>query len=189
MKTIKQLLTISICATLLWSCGGGVEKQPATSDGFSGIEGELKNEFGDKAYYTELTIIYNESIGNSISTTVTSDPESMKMGQWTYAMGNWKQTSEITLEVPNGTKAADFMFQLDDKIGLEKLGELVEKSKEHLKAEKNIDDPRFEMALIKFPKNGNIEDAEYMVKLEPKNGGTSFSFSYDLSGSLINMNY
>ena len=179
----------ALCSILLASCGNGVEKQPATAKGFGEIEAELKNEFGDDAYYTDLTIMYDESIGNSIATTVTDAPESLKMGQWTYSLGNWKQTSEVTLEVPEGTKAADFMFQLNDKINLNKLGELVEKSSHQLINEKTIDNPRLEMAFIKYPKNGNIEEAEYMVKLEPENGGTSFSFQYQLNGSLIKIDY
>lgn len=189
MKHIKQILALLVFGTSLYSCGGGAAKQPATAQGFADIEKELKNEFGDDAYYTELTIIYNESIGNSISTTVTDDPESMEMGQWTYSMGGWNQTSEINLEVPEGTKAADFMFQLGEKIGLDKLGELVEKSKEQLEAEKDLDNPSFEMAFIKYPKNGDMEAAEYIVKLQPENGGTSFTFTYQLDGSLIEMDY
>jgi hypothetical protein len=91
--------------------------------------------------------------------------------------------------VPEGTKAADFMYQLGENIGLKKLGELVEKSKEQLKADKAIDKPRFEMAFIKYPKNGDIEAAEYIVKLQPENGGTSFTFNYQLDGSFIEMDY
>jgi hypothetical protein len=188
MKKLKMAL-MGIIATMAISCGGGAAKQPATADGFSGIEKELKNEFGENAYYTELTIIHNETIGNSISTTVTDAPESLKMGQWTYSLGNWNQTSEVTLEIPEGTKAADFMFQLNEKVSLEKLGELVEKSSEQLKAEKDIDNPRLEMAFIKYPKNGDINDAQYIVKLQPENGGTSFTFSYQLDGTFIEMDY
>ena len=183
-----QLIILMIAITLV-SCGGDTTKLPANADGFAGIEKELKSEFGDSAYYTDLTIIYNESIGNSISTTVTDAPESLKMGQWTYSLGNWNQTSEVTLEIPEGTKAADFMFQLGEKISLGKLGELVEKSSEQLKTEKDIDNPRLEMAFVKYPKNGDVSDAQYIVKLQPENGGTSFTFSYKMDGSLIEMDY
>ncbi len=189
MKNLKQVLVLVTFSTLILACGGGTAKQPATADGFTDIEKEIKSEFGDDAYYTELTIIYNETIGNSISTTVTDEPESMKMEQWTYSMGNWKQTSEITLEVPDGTKAADFMFQLDEKINLNKLGELVENSSQQLTEEKDIENPKLEMAFIQFPKSGDIDKTEYYVKLKPENGGTSFTFSYRLDGSLIEMDY
>ena len=186
---MKTLLAILMIAITLVSCGGDATKQPANADGFAGIEEELNSEFGDDAHFTELTIIYNESIGNSISTTVTDAPESLKMGQWTYSMGNWNQTSEVTLEIPEGTKAADFMFQLGEKISLEQLGELVEKSIEQLKAEKDIDNPRLEMAFIKYPNNGDINEAQYIVKLQPENGGTSFTFSYQIDGAFIEMDY
>lgn len=189
MKNFKQVLALAICTTWLWSCGGDAAKQPATAGGFADIEQELKSEFGDGAYYTELVIIYNESIGNSISTTVTDKPESLKMGQWTYSMGNWNQTSEITLEIPDGTKAANFMFQLNDKISLEKLGALVEQSKEQLETEKDIENPRLQMAFINYPKNGDSNNAKYIVKLEPENGGTSFTFSYQMDGTFIEMDY
>jgi hypothetical protein len=183
-----QLIILMIAITLV-SCGGDAAKQPANANGFADIEKEVKSKFGDDAHYTELTIIYNESIGNSISTTVTDAPESLKMGQWTYSLGNWNQTSEVTLEIPEGTKAADFMFQLGEKISLGQLGELVEKSSGQLKAEKDIDNPRLEMAFIKYPKNGDVNDAQYIVKLQPENGGTSFTFSYQMDGSLIEVDY
>lgn len=189
MKNTKQAFVVLMAAAVLSSCGGGTAKQPATADGFAGIEKDLKSEFGDDAYYTDLTIMYNESIGNSIATTVTDDPESLKMGQWTYSLGNWNQTSEVSLEIPEGTKAADFMFQLGEKISLEKLGQLAEKSKAQLKAEKDIDNPRLEMAFVKYPKNGNIQEAQYLVKLQPENGGTSFTFQYQLDGTFIKMDY
>ena len=45
------------------------------------------------------------------------------------------------------------------------------------------------MAHIYFPKNGDVSKAEYYVKLEPENGGTTFTFSYTLDGELIKMDY
>ena len=71
---------------------------------------------------------------------------------------SWKQNSEIILEVPEGAKASDFMFQLDEKINLKKLGELVETSKQKLTAEKSIDNPHLEMAFIKFMPQSEIAE-------------------------------
>lgn len=178
-----------IAITALMSCGGNLENQPATVAGFSAIEKELKSEFGNDAYYTDLTIIYNKSIGNIIGVTVTDNPESLKMGQWNLTQDIWKQNSEITLEVPNGSKASDFMFQLNEKINLSKLGELVEKSSIQLTTEKNIENPLLYMAFVKFPKNGDISKTEYLVMLKPETGGTTFTFSYKLNGDLIKMDY
>lgn len=189
MKTLQTPLIGVLLGLALISCGGNAAKQPATSKGFAAIEAEMKNEFGVNAYYTDLTILYHKGLGNTITTTVTNNPESLKMGQWAYTTGQWKQTSEVTLEIPKGTKAADFMFQLNEQINLEKLGELIEKAKETLTTEKEITNPRMEQAYIYYPKNGNIEEAQYSIRLEPENGGTTFRFEYQLDGTLIKMDY
>ncbi|RBW62930.1 hypothetical protein DS884_01040 [Tenacibaculum sp. E3R01] len=171
------------------SCGDKVSKQPANRKGFMIIEDELKKKFGVNAYYTDLTISYDKSMGNLIGVTVTKAPESLKMGQWNLMQGNWKQNSEIYLEVPKGNKAADFMFQLNEKINLPTLGELVEKAKKELKNQKSIENVELDIAFIKFPKNGKIFKTEYYVILEPKNGGTIFKFRYTIDKELIEMNY
>ena len=183
---MKQLLTTLL--TLI-SCGGGTSKQPANAEGFTEIEKEIKNKFGKDAYYTKLNIMYDKSIGNIVSVTATESPESLKMGEWSLSQNSWRQSSEITLEVSKGSKATDFMFQLNDKINLTKLGELVEKSKKQLTAEKNIENPKLNTTHIYFPKNGDMSKAEYYVHLKPENGGTTFRFSYKLNGELIKMDY
>lgn len=177
MKTFKNIV-IGALVSLLFSCGNSISGQEATAEGFSAIEKEIKKKFSGEAYYTDLTISYDRSIGNIISMTVTENPESLKMGEWTSIQGVWKQTSEITLEVSEGSMAADFMFQLDEKINLSKLGELIETSKLELTKEKEIESPSLDMAFVKFPDNGDASKAEYVVMLEPKNGGTTFSFYY-----------
>lgn len=189
MNRLKFTVVALTCIIVLVSCGGGAGNQAATADGFSEIEKEIKSEFGDNAYYTNLTIIPIESIGNSISVTVTEAPESLKMGQWDLTQGAWTQRSEISLEVPEGTKAADFMYQLGDKISLTKLGELIEESKKQLEDEKSLDNPALAIATVIFPKNGDVSKTEYSINLEPEHGGTTFRFSYTLSGELIKMDY
>lgn len=189
MKILKLSLIVIITTTLISSCGGGTSKQKANAEGFGAIEKELKNKFGDNAYYTDLSIVYNESIGNIIGVTVTENPESLKMGQWNLTQDNWQQNSDITIEIPNGTRAEDFMFQLKDNINLSELGKLVEQSQEKLSKEKQISDSKLHMAFIKFPTNGDTSSAEYTVMLKPKNGGTTFTFQYTLNGEFVEMNY
>ena len=188
MKTVKLFLFVSLVSTLI-SCGSSASKQPATAAGFSAIETAIKQQFNNDAYYTDLTVIYNKSIGNSISTTVTQDPTSLSMGEWNMSQNRWTQTSEISLEIPQGSKATDFMFQLNDTINLKKLGELIEKAKEELTSKKNLKNPSLHLASIKFPKNGDRSKTEYLVMLKPEHGGTTFSFSYTINGDLIAMNY
>lgn len=189
---MKTRLPICFCALLtiiILSCNGVTSNQPHTAEGFGQIAQEIKNKFGDNAYFTDILISSDDRIGNMITLTVTELPESMKMGQWTLVQNSWTQSSEITLEVPDGTKAADYMFQLDATINLEKMGGLVEKAKEQLKAEKDIQNPTLYTALIKYPKNGDIADAQYNISLKPENGGTTFYFYYELDGELIKMDY
>ncbi|MFC5048379.1 hypothetical protein ACFSTE_13580 [Aquimarina hainanensis] len=188
MNGLKKIGLVGMAITLL-ACGGSSSRQEANAAGFEVIEKEIKSKFGDEVYFTDLMISYNKSIGNIIGVTVTKAPESLKMGQWNLMRGSWTQNSEISLEVPEGTRAADFMFQLNEKISLSKLGELAEQARKKLEEEKNIEKPAFKMAYIKFPKNGDIAKTEYVTVFTPENGGTNFTFSYKLNGDFIEMNY
>ena len=188
-KLNKQVVIVCITTLLFMACSDNLSQQPTTAKGFSAIEQELKSKFGGDAYYTNLSVIYNETIGNTINVTVAQDPESMKMEEWNVVQNNWKQSSDIVIEVPQGTKATDYMYQLGDNINLTKLGGLVETSTQKLKDMKNLKNPKLSIASIKFPKNGDVSKAEYLVTLEPEHGGTAFSFFYTLDGNLIKMDY
>lgn len=188
MKISKIPILIATVA-LLVSCGGGGNNAPHTAAGFTTIENELKNKFGQDAHYTSIHISHDENIGNMVALTVAEDPESMKMEEWTFAQNSWNQTSDVTIEVSEGTKAADYMFQLDDTINLTKLGGFIEQSSTKLSEEKDIENPALYTALVKFPRNGDISDMEYSITMKPENGGTSFYFDYALDGTLIKMDY
>lgn len=188
MKQLKHFILLATVSVML-SCGQSTSKQTANKEGFTAIENELKNKFGQKAYYTNLSVAHNATIGNTINVTVTKDPASLKMEEWNAIQDNWQQSSDISIEVPKGTKAADYMFQLGDKISLSQLGHLVEVSAKNLKEDKNLNSPTLSMASIQFPDNGDMSKAEYLVNLKPQNGGTTFTFLYNLKGDLIKMDY
>ena len=95
-----KLKTLSIVFVLLLvlqitSCSSSTHNQPATAEGFQNIENALKDKFGKDAFYTDLTITYNKSIGNIVGVTVTENPESLKMGQWNLTQDTWQQNSDI----------------------------------------------------------------------------------------------
>ncbi len=192
-KTPKQscvrLLFVLLVMIQVSSCGSSTQNQPATSEGFKNIENELMTKFGRAAYYTDFTIAYNKSLGNIVSVTVTENPESLKMGQWNLTQDLWQQNSDITIDVPEGTQAADYMFQLDGLVSLSKLGALVEQSSQKLKDEKQLENPILSIAGLNFPDTGDVSKAEYMINLQPEHGGTTFSFFYTLNGDLIKTDF
>jgi hypothetical protein len=94
----------------LTSCGNSIQNQSATSEGFQNIENELNEQFGKEAFYTDLTVTYNQSIGNIIGVTVTEDPESLKMGQWNLTQDTWQQNSDITIECHQEQKRLTICF-------------------------------------------------------------------------------
>lgn len=189
MKYIYTTFLLIFSTVFITSCGGGSTTKEANAAGFSEIEKEINDKFGNAAYYTDLSITHNKSIGNIIGVTVTKNPESLKMEQWNQTQGKWNQIAEVTIEIPKGTKATDFMFQLNETLNLKKLGELVEQSKAQLTKEKKLENPKLHIAAVKYPDTGEISKAEYVVMLQPENGGSTFSFSYTLAGKLIKMDY
>jgi len=120
---------------------------------------------------------------------VTNDPESKKMAEWTCSNGIWTQTSDVTLEIPDGYKGEDFMYQLKGYITIEKLEKLIEDAKSHLAKEKGIEKSKLALAAIKYPEVAEGAEAEFIINLQPETGGTTFAFSYDLVGELIEMDY
>ena len=189
MKNLIFIFFTLVSIFITTSCGGNSSNQEATATGFSEIENQIKEKFGNDAYYTDLSILFIEGIGNAISVTVTESPESLKMGQWDLSQNTWTQRSEVTLEVPENSQAKDFMFQLNETINLKKLGELVEQSKAKLTKEKNLENPTLSIASVIFPDNGDLSKAKYSISLKPENGGTTFSFFYTLTGELEKMDY
>lgn len=190
MRTFNILFFITLFTAILSSCSGGASKeQPKDANSFALLEEIVNEKFGKDAYFTDLNVGYNKELGPTISLTVTDNPGSLKMGEWTFSQNAWSQHSEVILEIPAGTKAEDFMFQLDNEINLKLLGEVTEKAMQKLETEKEIKNPMLTLASIRYPDNGDRSKADYTITLEPENGGTSFSFFYDLNGNFIEMNY
>lgn len=184
MLSIRKLLFVVLTCLTLVSCGSG----GGSDQNFSSVKENLVEKFGAEAYFTELSVTYNEAIGYIINVMVTNDPESLKMAEWTYSNGDWTQTSDVTLEVPKGYAGADFMYQLKGEITLEKLEQSIEKAKSHLAKEKGIEKAVLAIAAIKYPEVAEGAEAEFTINLQPEAGGSSFAFSYDVDGELIEMN-
>lgn len=176
------LFVMTSCTTVYTSDAAGFEK----------LQNDMKSKFGDDAYYSGFSVGYTPE-GNSKGLTptieVTNDPESLMLEGWVYSSyAGWVNNTEITMEIPEDTEATEFLFQLDGQFDLKKLGELVELSAEKLAKEKNIENAQLSMATYSTG-DGPVEDATIMILMQPENGGTNFTFQYDLDGELISFNY
>ncbi len=187
MKVMKKnlFILVSLCLGLAFfsSCS---KKYTQDAKGFSEIEVDLKSKFGEDAYYTNISVVYDKNVGNIINLAETKEPASLEMKEWNYLKGAWNQIADVTLEISGG-EAKDFMFQLGKDVSLGKVGEMVEASKEKLADEKKIDNAVAKIVSVKVPDNG--DKINIFISLEPENGGTSFTFFYDLEGNLTQFNY
>ncbi|MBW1297361.1 hypothetical protein [Aquimarina litoralis] len=181
---MKRTIIAITVALILSSCG-----KPLTDDkaGFEQVAEELKGKFGEGAYYTGITISYTKELGILFNVTTTNNPASLKMEEWNWVQNKWTQKAEVTLEITGG-KPEDFMFQVDNKISIVKLGELIEQAKKQLKKEKDIDGV-LSVSNINAPNDGDLSKLAYNITLEPKNGGTAYHFTYNLQGVLEEFNY
>ncbi len=175
-------------ATLAFIACGKTTKLGENASSINSAKEKLDDKFGKDAHYTSITITDTEH-GSILAATVTENPSSLKMGDWAYFQNSWKQNSEITLELSEGSKAEDFMFQIKDGIvDFDLLGKLVEQSKEKVAKEKSIDVVT-ELISINAPNNGDFEKMRYFITTIPENGGTTFKFWYKMDGSLENFDY
>jgi hypothetical protein len=69
------------------------------------------------------------------------------------------------------------------------MGELIDASMKKVKDEKDIEELVLDIAHIKAPNDGDKSKMHYNISVEPKDGGTTFRFSYDLTGKLLDFDY
>lgn len=185
MKKITRLFCALGAAVVLFSCKN-TDYQDAST--ITELKNELQSKFGKEAYYTQISVT-NSKTGSVVVVSQTSDPASLKMSDWTKLQGFWKETAEIALEVSEGVNPADFMFKLGEKVDLDLVGKLVDQSKEKVISEKKIKDVFVKHININAPNDGDFSRMFYYISIEPKGGGTTFTFYYDLQGNLTRFDY
>jgi len=170
---------------LLFSCKSGFERNKT---GMEKLSQELKEEFGPDAWYTSIEIAGNGS-DDVVTVDETKDPNSLKQEQWSQYQGFWDKKSDITLSI-EGARPESFMFQLDKEVSLGLLGELMEKSVQQLKTEKQVDDGVVTLAQVRASKqmNTKAEGIYYSISVESKKARKSYNFVYRLDGSLKQLN-
>lgn len=183
---IKLMAIIAFLAVAFISCGK--KKAYDNADALGKLKTELVDKFGKDAHYTNFNVINDEN-GTVVSVTVTKDPSSLKMEQWTSVNGSWKQNSEVTLEISGSAKAEEFMFKLDKIMDIDLLAKCVEEAKKKVVAEKKIAEVSVNTIGMNAPSDGNFNTTKYFITIKPKQGGTSFNFWYNLDGTLDKFDY
>jgi hypothetical protein len=192
-RTFIYFAGLCISLFCVTSCGSSSSKYTPDAEGFAKIQSDLKSKFGDDAYYSNIGVVYTAGnapgSGIMLTLTVTKDPASLSMEEWAYSSyGGWRQTANVTIEVPKDVDAREFMYQLAGKFDLKKIGELVEVSAKKLADEKQIKGAVLNMAQLN-PGDRPASSTDIYIAMKPENGGTTFSFHYDLDGNLTSFDY
>lgn len=193
INTMKKILlyTAILSIVVLSSCGGGLGSSAVyeSKDGIKSLIEQLKENYGPKAAFNSILMSYSDQIGNFISAQGNNDISSNKLVEKQLVNGTWKDNSEITVEITDG-KMEDFLFTLEE-VDVMKFPELVKDAKNRVKTEKGIEDVVATTASLIMPStvSNKMKDLNYSITIEPKNGGTTFILTYDLSGKFLNMTY
>jgi len=192
-QKIMYVLGLCVSLFLATSCGGGGTKYSSDAEGFAKIQKDLMSKFGEKAYYSMLSIMNNPGnrpgSGTIILVNVTKNPESFQMEEWSYDSHNrWRQISDITIEADEDIVITDYLYQLGGQFDLRKVGEFVTESAKKLADEKNLKNAVMKTVLINTG-DMPISETRVHIFMEPENGGTQFKFRYDLDGNLEDFSY
>ncbi len=183
---MKNLIYLPILL-FIFSCNNA-SKSYEDKASLEELKKELISEFGENAYYTKLSIS-NADYGSIVGVSQTDKPSSLKMTEWNYFNGSWDQISDVTLELSSGSKAEDFMFQLNKVIDFEIMAKVVEESKKKIIEEKGIAKVRVENININAPNDGDFNSMKYFITISPIDGGTDFNFWYNMDGTLSKFDY
>lgn len=183
---MKPIIYLFALALLSISCSSNSSIE--NKEDLAALQNDLVDKFGSDAYYTDMSIT-NSEMGPVILVTETGKPELLKMESWNRHQGNWKQTSDVTLEISGNAHPTDFMFQLGKMVDFNILGKALEEAKQKVITEKNIPETKLDFIIIKAPKDGDFNSMRYFIKIEPKNGGTAFEFWYKMDGTLDKFDY
>lgn len=149
--------------------------------GFNNIEQDLKAEFGEGAFYTDVSIEFNVENESFINVIVTKDPHSLKMKGFKNTNRDWLQASEVTLELEKG-EIENYMFTLHDNVSVAKIGNLIDASIASLTTEESLEFALTKASVI-APVNGKKEDMLYHIKLKTTDN-IFYNFWYDMNGDV-----
>lgn len=188
IKLLIKFIIVVFTMIFATSCNLSNKEGYQNSEAFGELKNELTDKFGKDAFYTNLSISNSEN-GAIVSTTVTQNPATLKMENWTSVDGSWNKSAEVTLEITGDKKAEDFMFKLDKVMNMNLVGKLIDDAKQKVIKEKKIEDVIVKTFSLKVPSDGDFSKTRYFIVIAPKQGGTDFNFWYHLDGTLDKFDY
>lgn len=192
-KTSFSIVCLLMVLLVVASCGPNPSKYSQDGEGFAKLQEDFKAKFGADAYYTDIAINFtsgdSHGSGLGFNVTVTNDPASLKMQEWVFSSyGGWRNTADVTLEIEGDSEPEEFMYQLGDQFSLKKVGELIELSRKKLAEEKQLENAVLNLAMMNTPDSDDASETRIVIMMKPENGGTTFTFRYDLDGNLEDFN-
>jgi hypothetical protein len=182
------LLALICCSLGFSSCKKGFNY---SSESMARLNGELKDKFGNDAWYTSIIIRHDpqKDSDNIITVMETKDPNSLKQEQWVFRDGFWEKAANVTVQIGSG-KPSDYMFRLDKAVRLSLLTKLMEQSQQKLSVDKNIKDAQFDF--VSITSNNEWQNRKqsivYTISLHSAGQDKSYSMVYNLNGALITFN-
>jgi hypothetical protein len=192
LKIMKRIIHFSVFIAILAiiSCSYiGSSPVFESKDAIAKLIKELKGQYGENLAIHSLTLAFQPQIGNFVLVEGNNDINSEKLMQKKLMKGVWENESEITMEISDG-KPSDFLFTLKD-IDLSKLPEIVADAKNRVSTGKKIDKVKATTIILGLLNKvqDKTADLDYTIMVEPENGGTTFTLSYDATGKYLDMVY
>ncbi len=178
---LKIIVLFLLCMFTLQSCKQ--DNYIISVTDFNKIERDLTEKFGLYSYYTDLSIVYNENIGHVINVVVTDEPESLQMKGWVKTDDDWKNVSEVSLELKKG-RIEDYMFTLNEEVSMDMIENLVNTSIREIREKEEAETPVLGSVSITSPNDGDKSKMGYTIEIKSEIGKT-FDFFYNLEGDLI----
>ncbi len=178
---LKMIVLFLLCMFTLQSCKQ--DNYIISVTDFNKIERDLTEKFGLYSYYTDLSIVYNENIGHVINVVVTDKPESLQMKGWVKTDDDWKNVSEVSLELKKG-RIEDYMFTLNEEVSMDMIENLVNTSIREIREKEKAETPVLGSVSVTSPNDGDKSKMGYTIEIKSEIGKT-FDFFYNLEGDLV----
>lgn len=161
-----------------------------SNDKFMGLVKTLNEKFTENAGYLSIMFTYDEVIGNTIMVKVSTDMTNDTIEEWYYMGEKWEKEKEIKLDT-DSTKATEQLFSLTKDYDIKKLVNLVDKAKEKVKEEKQLEKVVCKSINLLMKSNNDstdkMDNLVTQISIGTEDNGKNFSVNYDASGNFENL--